>query len=88
VIESLLKVELSQHARSQFIERNIREEWVARVLAEPEIDRDDPIHQDVRQALRRIADYNNRWPRVVYKRRPNSYFVLTAFFDRNAEKRK
>jgi len=79
---------LSLHAQVQMAERRIERQWIALAVAEPEFVRVDPRHPDVKLAFRRIGPANDRWLRVVYTERNHGLLVITAFFDRKAEKRR
>jgi len=74
--------ELSAHARIVLAERSIREEWLARVLLNPERveqDRDDP---ELTHALGRIQEHGGRVLRVVYNGSAKPVRLITVFFDR------
>jgi len=73
---------LTAHAASVLIERQIPQEWVARVLAQPmrlETDRYDP---SLRHALASIPENDGRVLRVVYNDTVRPWQVVTAYFDR------
>jgi hypothetical protein len=80
-----MKVEFSKHAVSQMAERKIPEQWVVRVLQEPDFVRGDKSHPDVKLAFRKIAEFGGRWLRVAYKQELDAHFIITVFFDRKAE---
>jgi len=72
---------LTAHAVSVIAERQIRQEWVARVLGQPmrlEVDRHDPT---LRHALQQ---FRKRWTvlRVIYNDSVRPWQVVTAYFDR------
>lgn len=74
--------ELSAHARTVLAERSIPEEWLARVLQQPdrrEQDREDP---EVTHALGSIPEHGGRVLQVVYNASAKPVRVVTVFFDR------
>jgi predicted LPLAT superfamily acyltransferase len=79
-------IEYGDHAVSQMSERKISREWVERTLHESEFVRDDKLDAEVKLSFRRIAEFGNRWLRVVYKQNGKLTHVVTVFFDRNAGK--
>ncbi len=73
---------LTAHAASVIAERQIPQEWVARVLGQPmrrEPDRYDPT---LRHALAAIPENDGRVLRVVYNDNVRPWQVVTAYFDR------
>jgi hypothetical protein len=73
---------LSAHAKAVMAERSINLEWVERVLAKPETIEADKEHHDLRHALGRIEEHQNRVLRVVYNWTAEPVRVVTAYFDR------
>jgi len=65
-------------------ERAILEGWVHGVLSAPEYETIDPNDAGLTRAFGRIAENQQRWLRVVYRRTLLEDFVVTVFFDRNA----
>jgi Domain of unknown function (DUF4258) len=60
--------ELTAHARTVIAERSIKEEWIARVMLNPEKvepDRDDPALQ---HALGRISENLDQVLRIIFKK--------------------
>jgi hypothetical protein len=77
--------ELTEHARTVLVERNIDPGWVERVLTQPmrvEPDRAGPLQH----ALGPIPERDGRILRVVYNPFVQPPLVITVFFDRR-EKR-
>ena len=73
---------LTRHATTALAERDIAQEWVARVLRRPtrtEMDRDDP---SLRHALGRIVERDNRVLRVIYNETTKPMRIVTVYFDR------
>lgn len=74
--------ELTAHARTVIAERSIKEEWLARVMLDPEkveSDRDDPTLQ---HALGRISENQDRVLRIIYNQTVTPFRIVTAYFDR------
>lgn len=80
------EIEYGVHAASQMSERRISHEWVAQTLRAPEFVRQDKRDAAVKLSFRRIAEFGDRWLRVVHRRNGKRIHVVTAFFDRNAGK--
>ncbi len=68
--------------------RALKLEWVEDTLRQPELKRVDERDATLNLAFRQIHDAGGRWLRVVYRRDGHTNVVVTAFFDRNQEKRK
>ena len=77
---------LSEHAAIQIKDRSIKIEWLLAALDHPEFVRDDLRNPGATLAFARVVQSGNRWLRVVYARRPKGVVVVTAMFDRKAEK--
>jgi len=67
--------------------RDIRAEWVERVLERPEFMLPDARQGQRLGAFRRIEEFGGRWLRVVFERSGDRDRVVTVFFDRNAGRR-
>ncbi len=76
----------SRHAETALREREIKQEWVQRVLETPMRLEQDPIVPQRSRAFWRIQEFGDRWLRVVYETDGDVVTVVTAFFDRNAER--
>ena len=74
--------ELSAHATTVMAEREILEEWVARVLRNPERTEPDATDLMLRHALGRIPERDDRVLRVIYNETVQPWRVITAYFDR------
>lgn len=77
--------ELSIHARYQINERELEEGWIAATLCEPArvlplADRFGNTHY-----LKQIADFGDRWLRVVVNPNVQPPRVVTVFFDRRVK---
>ncbi len=73
---------LSAHAQTVINERSISIEWVERVLANPERIDSSPEQPELRHALGRIAEYENRVLHVIYNSAVDPVRIVTAYFDR------
>jgi hypothetical protein len=74
--------ELTAHAKTVIEEREIRLDWLERILSSPERiepDRDDP---DLQHAIGRIVENGDRWLRVIYNAGVTPWRIVTAYFDR------
>jgi hypothetical protein len=74
--------EITAHGRIAIEARDIRPEWLERVLSTPERrapDRADPILQ---HASGRIAENGDRYLRVIYNDSVTPWRIVTAYFDR------
>ena len=74
--------ELSTHAAMVMAEREIPEEWVARVPSNPERAARDASDPALLHALGRIPERDDRVLRVVYNETTHPYRIVTAYFDR------
>lgn len=74
--------ELSEHARSQMKGRNIQLSWLVATLSKP--DQVLPLADAHRNThyLKQIADFGDRWLRVVVNPNLDPKRVVTLFFDR------
>jgi hypothetical protein len=78
---------LSSHAKFVLASRSIKQEWLEQVLASPERvepEKDDP---DLKHALGRISEHDNRVLRVVYNSSVEPVRVVTVYFDRTQRKK-
>lgn len=81
-------ITFTKHAREMMELRNVKEEWVEQTLESPETEEIDTKDISLKIAFRRIAEFDNRWLRAVYRRDSQNMKVITVFFDRGMEKRK
>ena len=73
-------MEFAEHFKNMLKERSIQQEWVDRVLHEPQRTED---HEDgTRHFLRQIEERGDRWLRVVVNIQVEPNRAVTAFFDR------
>ena len=73
-------MEFAEHFKNMLKERSIQQEWVDRVLHEPQKMED---HEDgTRHFLNQIEEHGDRWLRVVVNIQGEPNRVVTAFFDR------
>lgn len=74
--------ELTAHAAMVMSERGISVAWLERVLAHPERTEADQSDAELHHAIGRIAEYGDRYLRVVYNHRASPLRIVTLFFDR------
>ncbi len=79
-------IRFTMHAETALRERDIKQEWVLRVLEAPKRREPDPLIPQRSRAFGRIEEFGDRWLRVVYETEEDTVTVVTAFFDRNAER--
>lgn len=79
------EVVFSRHAEEALRLRQIERDWVLEALSSPDYLEADPSPRRLRD-FRRISQFGNRWLRVVYEEDSDRQVVVTAFFDRRAEK--
>jgi len=70
----------TNHFRKMLSERNIQEQWVERVLAEP--DRIETHEDGTKHYLKQIQEYDNRWLRIIVNSELEEPLAVTVFFDR------
>ncbi len=78
-----MKFKLSVHAEVVMLKRKILEEWVYRVLAESSAI--TKIDNNETHYFLNISEYKNRCLKVVIN--PVKVLVVTAYFDRKAQKK-
>lgn len=78
---------LTRHAQLMIERRRIEVKWIEDTINAPGAKRQDDRDESLILAFRRIPDAGGRWLRVVYRREGQFCVVVTAFFDRNQEKR-
>jgi hypothetical protein len=74
--------ELTAHAKTVLEERGIQLDWLARVLASPERSEPDRTDPELRHAIGRIAENDDRYLRVIYNATVTPWRIVTAYFDR------
>ena len=78
---------LNAHATLMLRRRELALEWVEDTLRHPSITRKDERDTTLNLAFRQIPEAGDKWLRVVYRMDQHTHVVVTAFFDRNQEKR-
>ena len=73
---------LTAHAATVMTERKIPVAWLERVLQSPERTEPDKVDPELRHALGRITEHDDRILRVVYNVTVNPWRVVTVYFDR------
>ena len=79
---------LTVHAALMLHRRELALEWVEDTLRDPTIVRTDERDPTLNLAFRQIPEAQDKWLRVVYRTDNFTHVVVTAFFDRDQEKRK
>jgi hypothetical protein len=79
---------LTAHAALMLRRRELALEWVEDTLRAPTIVREDERDPTLSLAFKQIQQAEDKWLRVVYRTDKHTHVVVTAFFDRNQEKRK
>jgi hypothetical protein len=78
---------LTSHAHKVIFEREIKFEWISRVLSNPEKIELDEKDISVCHMLGRIPENENRVLRVVFTRSDEKIKIITSYFDRTMRKR-
>jgi len=78
-----MKFTYTDHAESVLASREIRREWVARVVNHPELITADESDATLKHRLGRIKEFGNRVLRVIINTELVPPRVVTAFFDRS-----
>ncbi|MDE2446044.1 MAG: DUF4258 domain-containing protein [Alphaproteobacteria bacterium] len=68
--------------------RELKLEWLEDTLRDPILVKADERDPTLRLAFRKIPEARDKWLRVVYRMEKHTHVVVTAFFDRDQEKRK
>lgn len=77
-----MKYELTQHAVDALANREIKIEWMERVLENPDKIETDSVDAELEHRLARILEYNNRVLRVIIKPSVEPVRIITVYFDR------
>lgn len=75
-------LELSFHAITMMVERNIPEEWVQITVVDPALRIPDPNDPEVERFFRRIPENGDRVLRVAVNTKVTPWRVVSVFFDR------
>ena len=86
-MQALISTRLTAHAQLMMERRRIALEWVEETIRDPSSVRTDDRDGRLTLAFRRIHVSDGKWLRVVYRQEGQICVVVTAFFDRNQEKR-
>jgi hypothetical protein len=81
-----MAIKLHDHAVRRLLERNIRRAWVEATITAPDWTAPDPDDPLVTRAFRAISAAQGRILRVVHRPDGADILVLTAFFDRGAQR--
>ena len=75
-----MDIEWTRHAREMLEERSIEEEWVLRAIRNP--DRTEMREDGNKSYVKAIAEFGDRYLRVVVKEDISPNRVITVFFDK------
>jgi hypothetical protein len=75
---------LSKHAEEAVEKRNLRFDWIERVLAEPDFAHPDP-DPTLTRSFKAIVEARGKILRVVHRPEGNDILVVTIHFDRDAK---
>ena len=75
--------ELTDHAKKVITERNIKLEWIERVISSPQKVENDPDDLELEHAMGKIREYRNRVLRVIYNKVTVPQRIVTVYFDRS-----
>ncbi len=78
-----MNYELSRHAHTALMEREISEEWLERALQTPARVEPDDHDPDLVHHLVTIPEHGGRFLRVVFNNRVAPCRIVTLYFDRS-----
>lgn len=78
---------LTAHAMMMMERRGIALNWVEDTMRTPSVVREDEKDKSLSLAFRQVPEADDKWLRVVYRMEDQTHVVVTAFFDRNQERR-
>jgi len=81
-MQDKIRYELTVHAATVMAERKIPAAWVERVLQSAVRREPDKVDPELRHALGRIVEHDDRILRVKYNTTMNPWRVVTVYFDR------
>ncbi len=87
-MKAVTSIRLTAHASQMMSRRELALEWIEDTLRDPAVVRVDERDISLNLAFRQIKQAEDKWLRVVYRMDKRTHVVVTAFFDRNQEKRK
>ena len=87
-MNAVTKIRLTTHAAQMMLRREIELTWIEDTIRNPSVQRADERDSSLKLSLRQIEQAGGKWLRVVYRMDNLTHLVVTAFFDRNQEKRK
>lgn len=74
--------QLTNHARKVIEERNIKLEWIERVISAPRETLTFKDDSELEHAIKEIGEYENRVLRVIYNKNTDPLRIITVYFDR------
>lgn len=75
---------MTTHARDMLLERKIKDEWVKRVVDDP--DWENKTNDGTVHYFKKIPEYESRVLHVILNPSSSPHRVITAFFDRKARR--
>ena len=87
-MNAITEIRLTAHAAQMTRRREIELTWIEDTLRNPTAQRADERDPSLKLSFRKIEQAGGKWLRVVYRMDNFTHLVVTAFFDRNQEKRK
>ena len=78
---------LTAHAMMMMERRGIALNWVEDTMRTPSVVREDEKDKSLSLVFRQVPEADDKWLRVVYRMEDQTHVVVTAFFDRNQERR-
>lgn len=86
-MNAVVSTRLTAHAQLVLRRRELALEWIEDTLRTPTMVREDERDPSLLLAFKQIQQAGDKWLRVVYRMDKHTHVVVTAFFDRNQEKR-
>ena len=77
------RISFTLHAIDVLEQRQIMIEWVARVVARPDLLLQDPVDPGLLHAYGPVPERGGRVLRVVYNPQADTDVIVTVFFDRS-----
>ena len=80
-----MDIEYGRHFRDMMKERGIVQAWVNSCVAEP--DKTEKHSDGTKHFIKRIAEHENRWLRVIINQKITPKKGVTLFFDRRLRRK-
>ena len=88
---NLKNIDFSRHALDEIEDRRIKRRWIEETISHPDRIKREYGRRDGRKCvtkvgyLKRIAEFNNHWLKVVVDPTTSPNKVITAYFDSNLD---